>query len=68
MPRAKRLTPQHPGPPPITAENYRHDEPVRELLEAPKPGEKFAARKAQKQAANNALADMLELFNPFRFL
>jgi hypothetical protein len=46
MPK-KRLTPQYPGPPPITAENYRHDEPVRDLLrswgyvlEAPKPNGK----------------------------
>jgi hypothetical protein len=40
----KRFTPQYPPSPPITAANYRHDEPVRELLrswgyvlEAPKP-------------------------------
>jgi hypothetical protein len=40
----KRLNPQYPGPPPITAANYRQDESVRELLrswgyvlESPKP-------------------------------
>ncbi len=39
-----RINPIYPGPPPITAENYRHDEPMRDLLqswgyvlEAPKP-------------------------------
>jgi hypothetical protein len=43
----KIFMPQYPPSPPITAENYRHDEPVRDLLrswgyvlEAPKPKDK----------------------------
>jgi hypothetical protein len=64
MPRAKRATFANRTEADRLAIKLRAEH----KLAGPKPGEKYAAQQAQKKVVNNTLADMLELFNPFRFL